>query len=411
MLAGAPPTRGLGSLVPTRKSRVSGTSAGMTAAASGMRVIGHSDLGGSGDTMHVAFYGRYAYVGHMGDDRIGTSVVDISDPRHPHLVRQLETPAGTHSHKTEVVDGLLLVNYERNPREAGTETWEAGLKIFDIATDPENPRAIGFLPIGGVGVHRMTCLETPFVYMSAAPAGFTNKIFVVADISDPTAPQVVSRWWLPGTHRAAGEELPAWADGLTLMSHHTLVDGDRAYCAWWDGGVVALDLADRAEPTFAWRWRSERARHTHTAMPIPSRSLLVVTEEATGKSPPGWQHDVWLVDISAPDSPRPLTTLPHPAGRDPCPPPWRFGPHNLHEVRPQTGTLVDDDRIFVTFFAGGVRVFDIADPTSPRETAYCIPAAPRGQPFIQCNDLAVREDGLVYTTDRAGSGLYVIEQL
>jgi hypothetical protein len=375
-----------------------------------MRVIGHCPLAGNGDAMHVAFYGDHAYVGHMGEDRVGTSVVDIANPRNPRVVGRIDSPPGTHSHKTEVVDDLLLVNCERNPSEPDASEWTAGIRIFDLGRDPTRPRELGFLPVAGGGVHRMTCLERPYVYMSAAVDGFTGQILLVADIGDPVAPGLVSRWWIPGMHEAGGETLPDWADGLEVLHHHVLPEGDRAYSAWWDGGVVALDVSDPAAPAPVWHWRPEEARNVHTAMPIPSRGLLVVAEETVEPSRPDVHHDVWMVDISDPDTPRTLAKFPVPegSGREL---PGRFGPHNLHEVRPQTGTLADDQRVYVTWFAGGVRVFDIREPAAPRELAYCIPAAPDGQAIIQLNDLAVRDDGLVYVTDRVGAGLFVIELL
>lgn len=380
-----------------------------TVAADGMRVVGHCRLAGKGDAMHVAFHGHHAYVGHMGADRVGTSIVDIADPRRPRVVGTIDAPTGTHSHKTEVVDGLLLVNCERNPYERDAAEWTAGIRIFDLG-DPVRPREIGFLPVEGRGVHRMTCIERPLVFMSAEIDGFTDAILLIADISDPTAPELVSRWWIPGMYEAVGETLPDWADGLEVLHHHVLPDGDRAYSAWWDGGVVALDVSDPAAPRAVWHWRPEGVRNLHTAMPIPSRGLLIATEESVTPSRPDVHHDVWVIDISDPDAATTIAKFPVPEGSG-KELPGRFGPHNLHEVRPQTGTLVDDERVYVTWFAGGVRVFEIADPAAPREIAHCVPAAPEGQPVIQLNDLAVRDDGLVYVTDRVGAGLFVVELL
>ena len=51
--------------------------------------------------------GHTLYVGHMRAP-IGTSVVDIADPCRPHIVAQIEIPAGWHSHKVRVADGLTV---------------------------------------------------------------------------------------------------------------------------------------------------------------------------------------------------------------------------------------------------------------------------------------------------------------
>src|SRR5207237_1932352 len=125
--------------------------AAIQAEARNLRLVGHTDLNGHGDCMHVNVKDGYAYVAHMGESRVGTSVVDVSDPRQPRVVCQLETPPGTHSHKVQVVDDVLLVNYERNMLEQPTE-WQGGLKVFDVS-QPAEPREIAFLRMPGKGVH------------------------------------------------------------------------------------------------------------------------------------------------------------------------------------------------------------------------------------------------------------------
>ncbi|HET6317859.1 MAG TPA: hypothetical protein VFG86_15505, partial [Chloroflexota bacterium] len=117
-----------------------------------MRLLGQTDLNGHGDCMHVNLKGQYAFVGHMGESRVGTSIVDVSDPRAPRVVKQLETPPGTHSHKVQVVDDILLVNYERSMYEPDATGWQGGLKVFDVA-DPDEPRELAFLAMPGKGVH------------------------------------------------------------------------------------------------------------------------------------------------------------------------------------------------------------------------------------------------------------------
>src|SRR5437660_12533693 len=123
-----------------------------------MRLIGQTDLNGHGDCMHVNLKDGFAFVGHMGESRVGTSVVDVSDPRRPRVVAQLETPPGTHSHKVQVVDDVLLVNHERSPFEPNATSWQGGLKVFDVSR-PDQPREIAFLKMPGKGVHRMTRSE------------------------------------------------------------------------------------------------------------------------------------------------------------------------------------------------------------------------------------------------------------
>jgi len=110
-----------------------------------MRLVGQTDLNGHGDCMHVNVVNGYAFVGHMGENRIGTSVLDVRDPTAPRLVAQVPVPPHTHSHKVQVVGNVLLVNYEQYGSAGQGVT---GLNVFDVSR-PEQPREIGFLPMSG----------------------------------------------------------------------------------------------------------------------------------------------------------------------------------------------------------------------------------------------------------------------
>ena len=70
-----------------------------------------------------------------------------------------------------------------------------------------------------------------------------------------------------------------------------------------------------------------------------------------------------------------------------------------------------DQIVIGTFFNGGVRAYDISDPYSPREIAYFVPPTPEGSPVgsVQINDVFVDDRGIVFTVDRGGGGLYILE--
>jgi hypothetical protein len=381
-----------------------------------MRQVGQTDLNGHGDCMHINVKDGYAYVGHMGESRVGTSVVDVSDPRRPRTVAQLETPVGTHSHKVQVVGDVLLVNYERSAFEPQATSWQGGLKVFDISR-PAEPREIGFLKMPGKGVHRMTYWEAPYAYMSGSDDGLIDQFLVIVDLSQPAQPCEVGRWWFPGQNTRAGET-PTWtptqahggAPGARRYAlHHPLIRGDRAYCGWWDAGLVILDIADKTRPQLVSHldFGSDQSTATHTALPLPGRDVLVVTDEQLANDCKGMQTRVRVVDIANESKPVVIADLPAPEG-DFCSRGGRFGPHNLHEMRP--GSLVDPNTVYVTWFNAGLRVFDVSNAGQPREVAHYVPEAPTGRSSIQFNDVLVTADGLVYVTDRFAGGLYILER-
>jgi hypothetical protein len=322
------------------------------------------------------------------------------------VVTQLETPPGTHSHKVQVVGDVLLVNYERSPFEPQPAGWVGGLKVFDVSR-PSSPREIAWLKMPGKGVHRMTYWEPPYAYMSGSDEGLIDQFLVVVDLSDPSQPREVGRWWFPGQNTGAGET-QTWT-GRRYALHHPLIRGDRAYCGWWDAGLVILDISDRSRPALVSHldFGSDVSTATHTALPVPGRDILVVTDEQLAQDCKGMQTRVRIVDIADERQPSVIAELPAPQG-DFCSRGGRFGPHNVHEMRP--GTLVDSNNVYVTWFNAGLRVFDISDARDPCEIAYYVPEPPPGRSSIQFNDVLVAADGLIYVTDRFTGGLYILER-
>ena len=76
------------------------------------------ELPGAGQ---VTVEGKHAYVGHITNkQRLGTSILDVSDPRKPRVVSQihLDDP-NSHSHKARVVGDIMIVNSEQNGSRLG----------------------------------------------------------------------------------------------------------------------------------------------------------------------------------------------------------------------------------------------------------------------------------------------------
>jgi hypothetical protein len=365
----------------------------------GFRQLARHDLGGYGDGMQVMRSGDALYVGHFGPSGMGTSVLDASDSRDPRLVRQWRAPEGAHTHKVQVADGLLLVNEEafRGGRPA-----RAGMTIHDLS-DPFAPAEVGFWDSTGKGVHRIVYEGGDLAYVSATPEGFTERIWVVVDVSDPTAPVERARWWWPGM--GPGEDRD-WPGDESRSVHHALIDGDRAYLGLWDSGMVVLDIADLDDIRVVSRLSWDVGGSTHTAMPLPGRDLVVVTDEATSDGCDDDPRMVRVVDVADETAPVVRAVCPVPEG-DFCDRGLRFGAHCTHENRP--GSYRSGEVVVVTYFNAGLRVHDLADPDAPCEIGHWIPECPAGQQAAQINDVWVGEDLLTYVTDRVHGGVYVLE--
>lgn len=401
--------------------------------ASSFAFLGHSDQGGRPDGCQIMVYGGFAYIAHAFSQ--GFSVVDVRDPRDPKAVGFVANPPGTWSPHLQAADDLLLVvqakdlfadaefqkesdYYGRSvgaPALQAERGYAAGLRVFDIAT-PGRPREVAFLPVEGVGLHRLWYTGGRWAYASALLDGFTDYIFVTIDLADPARPRLAGRWWLPGQNAAAGET-PGWdTDRWRYGLHHAIVDGDTAYASWRDGGLTLLDVSDREKPELiAYRnWSDPFGGGTHTALPLPGRGLLLVADEGIADNAADGVKLTWVFDIRNPRNPVSISTFPNPAEEDFVAKGGHFGPHNLHENRP--GTFRSERLIFATYQNAGVRAYDISDPFRPEEVGAWVPAAPErlvdtrpGRPrVIQSFDVFVDENAIAYVTDY-NAGLYILQ--
>jgi hypothetical protein len=403
-----------------------------------VRRLGHLDLPGGGQ---VVVQGRYAYVGHMKPPH-GTTILDVSDPTQPRVVSTITLPdRDSHTHKVRVVGDLMFVNVEQNDRhflrkgaripevsarllsrlgrppadaelaaelgvapgdvprlvEAQRRGYgEGGFKIYGIA-DRGRPRLLAHQKTHGCGVHRFD-VDDRYAYISTEMEGYLGNILVIYDVADPAKPEEVSRWWLPGQHIAGGET-PAW-NGNRNRLHHTLRHGDQLWAAVWYAGFQVLDVSDIRRPrTIAGKnYHPPFPEPTHTAMrvpfPIAGRDIaLVVDEEHEHRRGQPHAH-LWIFDVSDLANMQALATF-EVSEMDS---PWsrangRFGAHQFQEH-------VEDTRVYLAWFSGGLRIVDIADPLAPEEIGHFIPEPVGGQGCPQTNDVDVDGRGCIYIVDR-----------
>jgi hypothetical protein len=368
----------------------------------GIREIAWLDCAGGGQ---VVVDGGFAYVGHMEAPH-GTSVIDVSDPRNPRIVAAIDIPPGLHSHKVRVSNGLMVVNRERHGGQPPADDF-VGLRIFDVA-DPRHPREIHRWACDGMGVHRFT-FDGRYAYISPELDGYVGNIVIILDLIDPARPVETGRWWMQGQWTAGGES-PTWK-GRSHRCHHPIRRGDRLYVSYWHGGAVILDIADMSHPRlvstidtsppYAWP--------THSVVPIDvpiagQRWMAVADEHVAPLAPelsPEMPAFIWLMNVTDETRPVPVGTLQVPD---------IVGKRNqlmtgCHQpVETITGT-----EITAAWFASGLRIFDIANPHSPRQVAMHIPDPPPGAQRPASNDVFIDSRGMIYLIDR-NRGLSILER-
>lgn len=397
----------------------------------GIRHLSYSDQGGRPDGVQVMMNRGHVYVGHMFSD--GVTVLDARDPRDLKPVHYFVTAPNTRTHHLQVANDLMLLAnganvvrmqsydstrdyFENTLADSLTnlKPFRAGLSIFDIGTNPAEPREIAFLEMPGIGINRLWWTGGRYAYVSAHFDGFTDSILCIVDVEDVLRPEIVSQWWLPGMNRAAGEA-PSAPPGKRYALHHMIVAGDRGYGAWRDGGFTIHDVSDASSPKLLSHinWSPPYPGGTHTPLPLAGRGLAVVADESNADFCAKGLFYTWVLDVRADENPVPIATFPTPAELDFCSM-GNFGPHNLHENRPES--FVSEETIFATYHDAGVRVFDIRDAYRPQEIAYWVPPVPErmvdprpnvARSALTC-DCYVTRDGLIYASDW-NAGMHVLQ--
>ena len=169
-----------------------------------IKLLSHCDQGGRGDGVQVMVNRGFAYIGHGFSN--GITVIDVRDPKHPKPVDFLPCPPNTRAHHLQTAsherfgDLLLAVNgpsvwtmqVSQEAYFAGTsadalagQNSPAGLRVYDLAK-PRAPREIAFLPLGGLGPHRIWYVGARYAYVSVHLPEFSDHMLVIVDMAEPT---------------------------------------------------------------------------------------------------------------------------------------------------------------------------------------------------------------------------------
>ena len=370
------------------------------ASRSNTALVAHFDCPGGGQ---VWVEGKTLYIGHMKWPS-GTTIVDVSDARHPRRLATVDIPEGWHSHKVRASNGIMIVNHEKLG-SGGAAEFGGGLGIYDVSR-PGEPKPISKWRTAGSGVHRFD-FDGRYAYISPTAEGYVGNIMMILDLADPARPTEVGRWWIKGQWQAGGEQYP-WGNWPAPRCHHPLRMGERLYVSYWQHGFYILDVSEMSRPKEVAHVSTNPvfAHPTHTCLPIPkplkARNIMVVADEDVAKLRPAAPSFAWIYDISVEQLPVPIATF-QVAGLDidgrPQPP--MSGCHQPSERL--NGTVIP-----FAWFAQGLRLVSIADPFAPKEVGHFLPDPAEGEQRPSSNDVTIDERGLIYLVDRV-RGVDILE--
>jgi hypothetical protein len=310
----------------------------------------------------------------------GFAVVDIADPTEPALLaerRDIETD--TDQRLMSIWD---LWPWEDRLAVAGPALYSpelpTGVALFDVS-DPSDPRQVGFYPTQSA-IHN-THFEDGIVYLTGRDRG---RSVVMVDLSDDD-PEEVGRW-------SPLDVDQRWADVEPSLRtlHDVYVQDGTAYLPYWDAGTWIVDVSDPEAPSALGRvsdysleelssvGREESflvARTPlgadHYAAVNDDGSLLLVGGETWAVDDEsgvlgeagrrvGGASGVDIYDVSDPSDPERLSTVEPPASFDQTTEGWFTTSHNAE---------FSGDRLYTSWYFGGVAVHDVSDPAAPTELA------------------------------------------
>lgn len=436
-----------------------------------IEVVGYDDLNGKPGfqmALHKTKTGRYfLYTASFRHN--GWNILEVTDPFAPKKVKWLEGPwlqenvkDGQSTPKIQIAEGRMITAHGGTMKELhGTQPnlpfW-GGIMIWDIETDPENPRLLGkFACEGGCGVHRFFYGGGDYVYVTGNAPGFNGFILRIVDISNPAEPVEEGRFWMDEQYlnNKISGDAARYGSAEALHApflHANTVKDDICYCAYANKGVVLLDVKDKTQPKLISCLSvnppfggGAAGAPLHTVMPLGDRPYLVISTE--GERARYFSNDtkeglfrrietqpmnmIGLVEVTDIRHPSLISIFPYPevpkgythgenfnivdGVRIP------FGPHNMFDAMGPAVYEKCGNRVYNAYFNAGLRIYDVSDPYVPKEIAYFLPPDPDRKLFDNENgtlvpgpEVAITEDvlvddrGYIYV-DTYMDGVYILK--
>jgi len=427
-----------------------------------IELIGYNDLENRmGFQMAMQQVGEkyYLYVSHFRHP--GVSILDVTDPANIKFLKyiQMSDLSGQVINKIQVADGLMLCAMGTGIKFLHNIGWddpyEAGLLIYDVKTDPENPRFLSKWSAGKaqpcdntcLGVHRFFYNGGRYAHLASTCDGFYNMIYRILDLEDPEHPVETGRWWMPQQWELGylESERPHTHFPMDYAGLHgpPYVKGNNVYCGYNGAGMVILDISDIHLPQLVGRLDTNAVfggkcsgARTHTVLPLSKRPYAIFTNEGerfTCLSPEMINNQaqplnvLGMVDCSDITDPTLISVFPYPEVPEDFP--YKnfndcglgcngpFGPHNIHEPHDHPALEDRNDRLYCCYFHAGLRIYDIDDPFRPKEIAYFIPPKPErwsfentytGPVLGMAEDIVVDNRGYIFI-DTFHDGIYCLK--
>ena len=304
---------------------------------------------------------------HPSELPTGTVVLDMSKPSKPVRTTSLQTPAMQSPHESLVLNerrGLLVAVWGNPSAHPGV------VDVYDVNEDCRNPVLQSSLPVGVLGHESGFAPDGNTFYATSL---FTGNVTAV-DMRDPKAP--VPLW--TGNYRS---------HGLTISE-----DGNRAYLADLSG-LIILDVSEiqarklnpQVREVSRLGWETLTIPQVAIPVTIGGRPYLVEvdeysTEKGSSIPVPNGQRvgAARIIDISDERAPRVVSDIRLAVHQPENRAALRNDPGTGNPAQGYAGHYCEVPRraepgiVACSFIASGLRIFDIRDPSKPKEIAYFV---------------------------------------
>ena len=360
----------------------------------GLRLFSEQAVDGAAEVVTQKGYAYVARNDRYGANASGMAVIDWKRKGRPETVAEVGLAddledSGDLEVKDVKVDGDVagLANDTESP---------GGAAFYDVS-DPTDPEFLSFYePEPAANIHNLFIEDDHAYLVLAEPTNtdtdddgerdlvrlYGDAGLEIVDISDPQNPTNAATWYLK-------EKLPDYAKAGVNPNHDVYVQDGLAYNAFWDAGVVVLDVNDPTSPEFVtqfgaapqgdeeiqpWNVNEEsfheyynevfpfdryytRQGNAHYVRPSPDGNYTYVGAETFPQyvmndpetSDYGGIEVFDTSDLSAVEQ----------VGR--------IDPPDVEGFRTSHNFDVTDNRLHASWYEGGVRVYDVTDPANPEE--------------------------------------------
>ena len=386
-----------------------------------------STVGGFTD---IAFWGDYAFIGK----RDGFCILDISDPTQPKFVSHYR---GEPSSDLEVSpDGnyaFLLTQRNTAPSaaQAGstdpTDNLPRGAIVVDVS-DKASPEFESFYPVPTNGVHTAAVFrmgERTIVsiqtYDWIPPGGlpvepapqqnppYTQRIEITELKADASGIMSLQRVGMYSHPRPTTSPLVLYFPHDVYMQEHPITGKTYLYAAYWDSGLIILDISNPASPQLVSQYDDPAPSKYNAYHDVKVSEELIDERHITVTGPEleaavGESGVFRIFDTTDPAHPVQLSAWGLP-GVDGFGGGYQFSPHVFQVI---------DGRIYLAHNHGGIWVVDISNEAllmEPQVAGYYFPHGDEEKPESWAKSASVwgayYQNGYVYATEGT-QGVHVL---